>query len=135
MLSARKQVALCIVLFSVTVAVVMLVLEHFDANTGTQTSSFLNESLARHFASIAIVFFATLISTSRHALLFCVDRWMKGSVSPFLVGLVNVFINITCLALFDFRIIHVTGSSNAMRTSILFADIASFMFEEATRTV
>ncbi len=135
MLSVRKQAALCIVLFSVTVAVVMLVMEHFNASAGTQTSSFFNESLARHFALNAVVFFATLISTSRHALLFCVDRWMKGSVSPFVVGLVNVFINITCLALFDFRIVHVTGNSNAMRTSILFADIASFMFEEATRTI
>ena len=134
MLSVRKQLILCLLFFALTVGIVVMVMKHFDANSRIQSSeSFLHDTYMEHFALNVIVFFATMVSTSRHALLFLVDRMMKGKVSPFIVSLMNVFINVACLALFDFRIIHVAGRSKSMRSSILFADIASFMFEEATR--
>lgn len=81
-----------------------------------------------------IVFFSTLVSTSRSSILFLVNRYFEGRMSPFLLGLINVLIKTTCLALFDFRIIHVGGTSHAVRLAILFADMASFMFEQGQAT-
>lgn len=117
--------------FSVVVGVVM---HRYIVGNGLYDNVPEDDNTSRNNLIVnTLVFFGTLISTSRTSILFLVDCFLQDKVTPFEVGLINVFVKTTCLALFDFRIIHVTSSSNAVRMGILFADIAGFMFEEGHR--
>lgn len=80
-----------------------------------------------------VVFFATLISTSRETLLYVVDRQLTRKVSPYLLGLINVTVKMSCLTLFDFRVIHIHNTLIATRYTILVADIASLLLAESIR--
>ena len=101
-----------------------------DAGISEQSDRLFSDASAREFETNMIVFFSTLISTSRISILFLVNRCLRRRISPLFIGLINVFVKTMCLALFDFRIIHVGGSSHAVRLGMLFADMASFAFEE-----
>ncbi len=132
MLSVKKQLFICLMFAILTLVTIVLVMENFN---GDEAEPPVHRSKkGRSLEVVFLVFFATLISTSRPSLLFLVDRFFKRTLSPFVLGLVNVFVKVTCLALFDFRIIHVTGNSHAIRMAILFADVSSFFFEEAQRS-
>ena len=80
-----------------------------------------------------VVFFATIISTSRETLLYFVDRQLTKRISPYLLGVINVTIKMGCLALFDFRIIHIHNTLIATRYTILVADMASLLLAESIR--
>lgn len=80
-----------------------------------------------------VVFFATMISTSREILLHVVDKQLRRKVSPYLLGLLNVTVKMACLTLFDFRVIHIHNTLIATRYTILVADIASLLLAESIR--
>lgn len=132
MLSVKKQLFICLMFAILTLVTIVLVMENF--NDDEVEPPVHRSKKGRSLEVVFLVFFATLVSTSRPSLLFLVDRFFKRTLSPFVLGLVNVFVKVTCLALFDFRIIHVTGNSHAIRMAILFADVSSFFFEEAQRS-
>ncbi len=117
-----------------TLVTIVLVMENFNDDDDEKEPPTDRRRKSQSLEVVFLVFFATLVSTSRPSLLFLVDRFFKRTLSPFVLGLVNVFVKVTCLALFDFRIIHVTGNSHAIRMAILFADVSSFFFEEAQRS-
>lgn len=81
-----------------------------------------------------IVFFATLLSTSRSTITFVTDRIFRKKISPSTLGLINILLKTLCIVLFDFRIIHVGRSNHDTRLMILYADIASNFFDEACQT-
>ena len=80
-----------------------------------------------------IVFFATLVSTSRETIVLFFNTFFKRKVHPLFLALTNVTIKLACITLFDFRLIHIHNTLITTRYTILFADICSLLLAESLR--
>ena len=134
----KLQILVGLSCISVLVACVALVLENYEEISEARFEQRLFQKQVGDYSRVMetnfVVFFATMISTSREILLFLAERLLKHRVSPFLVGLVNITIKMTCLTLFDFRVIHIYNTLATTRYTIVVADIASLLLAEAIRT-
>ena len=130
MLSISKQVVLCALVAITMVLVVSCVLKQ-NVVKNDNTSHVHTYPLSQLYEVNLIVFFATLFSTSRSSILFITDKVLGRQIAPSSLGLINVLIKTVCIVLFDFRIIHVGKTNQDTRMMILYADIASNLFNEA----
>jgi hypothetical protein len=131
MLSLTKQVILSGMVLIAMVVVVLWVLNHNSLDK--ETVSKMNQ-FERIYELNIVVFFATLFSTSRSSIMFITDKLLGRRISPSTLGLINVLLKTVCIVLFDFRIIHVGKTNHDTRMMILYADIASNFFNEASQS-
>lgn len=128
----KRQLLVCLAFGTILVIVVVIVMANYKKETpiSDQSGRFFSDPTAKEFEMNMIVFFSTLISTSEPSILFLIHHYLRHRMSPLLLGLIYVTVQTICKELFDFRIIHVGGTSQAVRSGIFFADVASFMFDQ-----
>jgi len=80
-----------------------------------------------------LIYVTTFISQSKSVLWHYLRRFLmkRKLCTPLTLGIIHVALSMTCISLFDFRIIHVQGTSKLMRSSILFADLTSLLLMES----
>ena len=93
-------------------------------------------SSPRNLELALLVFACTFVAQSKALIWHYLEMFLRTrfSCGPIATGLVHVSLCMVCVSLFDFRIIHVSGSSRMLRTSILFADLTSLFLAESLIT-
>lgn len=134
MLPIKLQIFLALFSLVVLISCVALVLGNYEEPSSARYEERLfhqKGAYSKVLETNFVVFFATLISTSREVLLLLIERLLNKRVSPLLVGLANVTVKMICLTLFDFRVIHIHNTLIATRYTILVADITSLLLAES----
>lgn len=132
--SVKFQIVAAIACLTITLSCIVLVLLNYSdyPEARYEERMFGNRyEYSRLLEVNMIVFFATLLSTSRDTLLFAMNRLCKRRVHPALLNIMNITIKLTCLTLFDFRLIHIHNTLITTRYTILFADICSLLLAES----
>lgn len=119
------------------VTVLFVVFQNFDSeddNRWVKSRFFPGENFhERRLEMALLIFITTFICQSKTVLWFHIKSFlMKNRLcNQLTLGIIHVAVSMICISLFDFRIIHVQGTSKLMRSSILFADLTSLFFTES----
>ena len=132
------QLALCASIVGLSVMTMLfIVFQNFNEEedrSWVPSRFFRDHSVYEKKLELALlIYVTTFISQSKSVLWHYLRQYLlrRNLCTPLTLGIIHVALSMTCISLFDFRIIHVQGTSKLMRSSILFADLTSLLFIES----